>query len=500
MSEARVIQFAVAACRACVNAAPLVGRELRSECQRPANHWLRLLAAGSMIIVFASLMLASQIDASQIGAALFAMLYRTLFYGFWLVVPLMTADCISREKREGTLPLIFLTPLNVLEVIVAKAATHTLRAATLFLAAAPILVLPFVLGGVARQHAGFAFIRVSGALLLGIAAGLYASTKGGSTIQVMVWSEWYALVLALICGFAMEFIGLVPFVFPFALLPYLVFCLLFHIIAFGIVLGLSIRRLKATWQDEPENPGQPAWVKHFSNSEFWQELFRWDKSRTLDRNPMAWLQEYSWTARLTKWGWFLILLLIDLVVMTDWDSQSFLRWLPALTGGLALSVAFSAANSFRRERQTGLLEILLVTPIPARQVIGGRLWGMVCNFFPAIAALCVCWEGIRLLNSHASKSGLFYLLFPSPLAFGALMVVGLYLSLTRLNLFLAWLLTWTLAFLLPCFVTVVLGAYLHIAPTSATLLSSAFQLLLATTIWFLLQHTVRSRAFLEARQ
>jgi hypothetical protein len=36
------------------------------------------------------------------------------------------------------------------------------------------------------------------ALFLGIAAGVRASTKGGTTIQVMVRAEWYALLFAIV--------------------------------------------------------------------------------------------------------------------------------------------------------------------------------------------------------------------------------------------------------------------------------------------------------------
>src|SRR5436309_9169309 len=153
--------------------------------------------------------------------------------------------------------------------------------------------------------------------------------------------------------------------------------------------------------------------------------------------------------------------------MTDWESRKFLSWLPLLTGALALGVAFSAAGSFRRERQTGLLEILLVTPISARKVLAGRLWGMFSNYFPAVLALLVYWYGTRLLNSNAYRSGLFVLLFPNPLAFGALMVVGLYVSLTRVNLLLGWLVTWLVAFVVPSFAIVALGRYARLEPAMA---------------------------------
>ena len=94
-------------------------------------------------------------------------------------MPLMTADCVSREKREGTLGLLFLTPLTVLDVIASKAAIHVLRALTLFLAAWPILGLPLVLGGVDWRWVLLAAVSLANAVLLGIAAGIYASTRAG---------------------------------------------------------------------------------------------------------------------------------------------------------------------------------------------------------------------------------------------------------------------------------------------------------------------------------
>ena len=112
----------VRACITCLNAAPVLVRELRAESRSPVNFWLRGLAAGVIILVFAGFMLGAELEASEYGAALFSALHLTLFYGLWIVAPLMTADCISREKREGTLGLPFLTPLTALEVILGKSA------------------------------------------------------------------------------------------------------------------------------------------------------------------------------------------------------------------------------------------------------------------------------------------------------------------------------------------------------------------------------------------
>ena len=65
--------------------------------------------------------------------------------------------------------------------------------------------------------------------------------------------------------------------------------------------------------------------------------------------------------------------------------QSFMGWL------LAISMAASAAGSFRRERETGVLELLLVSPLTTRQIISGRLFGLWGQFLPSIVTLLGIW-------------------------------------------------------------------------------------------------------------
>jgi hypothetical protein len=480
-------------------AMPVVAREMRAESRRSNTYWLRVLAGTVSIAFFATFSLSAELPGRMLGPMLFAVLQRGLSLGMWIIVPLMTADCISSEKREGTLGLLFLTPLTVLDVIMAKAASNILRAVTLLLASLPLLVLPFVLGGVTSSQILFAFLYVTNALLLGIAAGLYASAKGGSAIQVMVMSEGYALALAILSTVLNLFtFGWFSWVLTIRAAPVLAFGFRFaagmaiSISLFVMVVQASVSQLRETWDRDSANPEQPRWVKLFSTSEFWQAAFHWERGRTLDRNPIAWLQEYSWTARLTKWGWLTAMLMMELIALVG-----YLGWQPQLTAALSLGVAFSAAGSFRRERQTGLLEILLVTPVSARSLIGGRLWGICGHFLPSLAVLMICWNADRLLNTRAFERNSLAWVGPNPLAFLALTVFGLYLSLGRLNFLLAWALTWTLAFGIPAFASIELGQS-QVLPTSSIIaLTSMFQLTLAVISWILLMRSMEQRRFLE---
>ena len=67
-----------------------------------------------------------------------------LLSGVWF-----TADCLSEEKREGTLGLLFLTDLKGYDVVLGKLVATSLNGLYAVLAAVPILALPLLMGGVA---------------------------------------------------------------------------------------------------------------------------------------------------------------------------------------------------------------------------------------------------------------------------------------------------------------------------------------------------------------
>jgi ABC-type transport system involved in cytochrome c biogenesis permease component len=106
---------------------PVIVRELREESRCPINGRLRLLAAGAVFAALLILWLTGGINEGQ-GSELFSVLNPILCGTIWLLVPFMTADCISRERREGTLGLLFLTPLSNTGIILGKVLTHALRA------------------------------------------------------------------------------------------------------------------------------------------------------------------------------------------------------------------------------------------------------------------------------------------------------------------------------------------------------------------------------------
>lgn len=439
-----------------MNAQPVILRELRAEARNPFSYWLRIIGAGVVIAGLAFLLWSQARLTPQAGSWLFHELNSTLFFALMIFAPLLTADCISREQREGTLGLLFLTPLKARDIVLGKSLTHSVRALSLLVAALPILALPFVLGGVtgsAVLHA--AALNVSG-LLCALASGLLATSRTVEWIRAVVMAE-------LLSGLFAVLLHQMPRAYSslgrawassqggFALLMLRSSDAILLLLS-GLVFVWAVHRagqhLEASWQTETAAFGQPRWVSLFSTSGFWRSVFRWNKSRTLDRNPIAWLQEYSWTARLTKWGWCFVVLGLELIVLMDVSTPSFIQWQTRLTILVGIGLAFSAVASFHRERQTGALETLLVTPLRAEDLIKGRLWGLWGHFLPAFAILLLCWvfapfEYLPRQRNLASLALTLYLTVPA---------IGLFFSLLRTNFFVSWLLTCGLGVALPLMV------------------------------------------------
>jgi hypothetical protein len=100
-----------------MNVGPILRRELIEQSRRPDTHLLRVAGGGFIaLFLWSALGTAATADAGS-GRGLFLALNKLLFALLWMVGPVMTADCLSREKREGTIGLLFLTPLRPVEIV-----------------------------------------------------------------------------------------------------------------------------------------------------------------------------------------------------------------------------------------------------------------------------------------------------------------------------------------------------------------------------------------------
>src|SRR5664279_6501488 len=108
-----------------------------------------------------------------------AVLY-CLLSGVWF-----TADCLSAEKREGTLGLLFLTDLKGYDVVFGKLVATSLNGFYAALAAVPILALQLLLGGVTAGEFGRMALVVVNTLFFSLALGICVSAMSRSPRKAM---------------------------------------------------------------------------------------------------------------------------------------------------------------------------------------------------------------------------------------------------------------------------------------------------------------------------
>jgi len=192
-----------------MSALPILNRELRSRARKPWTTWSRVLVGLLATLMAAStLMWLERISGleSLPGKMLFESLGATLFV-FCLVEGVrQTADCLSQEKREGTLGLLFLTELSGLDVVRAKLAATSLGSFFALMAAFPVMAVALVAGGVTAGEFWRTVLVLLNTLFAGLAWGMWASA--GHRV------EGRGLLLGLSCAFAFT---LVPWIFEFLL-------------------------------------------------------------------------------------------------------------------------------------------------------------------------------------------------------------------------------------------------------------------------------------------
>ena len=463
----------------------VIERELRVQSRSWGTIWLRVLTGGAAAAVLGIFFFFSRDTAvfgrKIVGPWLFAMLHTTLSVLLAIVLPPMCADTLSRERREGTLGVLLLTPLRPGTIVAGKMGAHLLRALTLWLATVPVLMVPLLLGGVGLVDVTFALVIELGVVSGCLAAGLLASSRSERSGRAVA----LAAGLALIIGEALAlltFLGLWPYllaqqgspyaryIVPTALLgPWFVGS---GMIANGFsgILGQSPAWMKpALWTSLATIPIGSAAVVTFAfwsasrsirnlgkepertpqqeaRRKFWLRplLPRWSRlkmRRLLARNPMLWLYTFQPSSRLHRWGWCGVVLLVWLGVyaahIEDPDTEP---WVIALPVVLTIALSYAATESFRREMEEGALELLLVTPLKAAGILRARVMALWIDFLPSLAAATVLlflWTTLHdLTSAHAAVAVMAWS------SFAALPLIGSRLAVRRLSTLPGW--GWTL--------------------------------------------------------
>ena len=404
---------------------PVVQRELRAGSRKALNYWLRVGAAALALVLFYSCTDNPYSSSAQMGSNLFGALHTLLFCLLALMVPIMTADTLAQEKREGTLGLLFLTPLTGTGIVIGKSLAQALRAWILWLPVLPVLTIPFLLGGVTWSDVADAVMLELWVAAMGLAAGLIASTvtesRNGAIFIALTLTLLFLTISATYLG--QQFVSKVPslasidplmlpmgglmlmtmfgsflprFGFPTKDWLWMVGAgLLTTLFFLYISLRLAAWQIERSWRDKISSPRQLWWHQRFCTSLF-RRFSRRRAQRTLDWNPIAWLQQYSWKSRLSKWGLFLVFLLVTRAASSESlreEHELLMRIQVGLALILGLASTLVGISGFLTEKKTGALELILITPLRVNQIIFGRVLGLWKQFLPAaivLAFFCAC--------------------------------------------------------------------------------------------------------------
>ncbi|MBC8000993.1 MAG: ABC transporter permease subunit, partial [Opitutaceae bacterium] len=180
---------------------PVVERELRIAARRDWTYWTRIGAAGAAFVVAVFMVLFWMMaDTGGMG------LFTTLSF-FGLIICLVdgirtTADCLSEEKREGTLGLLFLTDLSGIDVVLGKFASSALRSFYGLLATFPVLSLTLMMGGVTPGEFW--------AMVLALTAILFLSQSVAMWVSSVSWHERRAVTATIATLAALVIVPLIP--------------------------------------------------------------------------------------------------------------------------------------------------------------------------------------------------------------------------------------------------------------------------------------------------
>jgi len=404
-------------------------RELRTAARKKSTYVIRWLTATAFFLLLVWVMWVSDALKYQGRSHEVFLIFSALLFIYCLVVgAVRTADCLSSERREGTLGLLFLTNLNSFEIIAGKLCSSAVPTVYALLSIFPMLGIPLLMGGVTLAEFWRTVLALLGTILFSLAAGFVASVFCKRQFTAVA----LAMALALIFGAGM--FGAAAIVHelngPKALVEGLsVICPLYTWSAaaggrvFGLnkfwlslasVAGLSITwlalviwQLARSWRDRPKSVRTGKGVKSDgaapSRASASRARFR---RRLLDINPFYWL-----AGRRLLSAPIFICLIAALVLITSYVTVPyFARVIPAgkelkpMIGSLMgwafsgitihlLVLYYAAMISSQRlaeDKEAGALELVLSTPVTERSISRG-LWMAFTRrmFFPALVAILV---------------------------------------------------------------------------------------------------------------
>lgn len=359
-------------------------------------------------------------EQAALGMSFYRAIAGTQLALVLMVAPAATAGAICRDKSTGTLTHLLVTDLTSREIVLGKLAGRLAPVIGLVMCALPVLAISTILGGIDPLALSGVLVATLGVAALGCSAALLMSVWGRKVHEVLLGT--YGLIVLWLLSYPVwvmwRWSGWIPFAPPYWFGRANPFWLCFdtkggdvnlgEFTAFaagslaisGVFAAVAVRSLRPVAMKEA---GQAKGAKPVGRMRLtrWRGLrwlsFGWIWRRfpepSLDGNPVLW-REWSrtnpsgWSSGV--WG-FYALAATAVTIMVVFDVAAERRTgmeIGAILGtgctvmiGLML-MCLSAPTSLAEERAQGSLDVLVATPLSAREIVYGKWLGTFRYILP----------------------------------------------------------------------------------------------------------------------
>jgi ABC-type transport system involved in cytochrome c biogenesis permease component len=382
---------------------PIVERELRTMARRRGTYWFRVLFAFSGVMLGAFVYLVNLQSSSSEFASIFIGVLSGLAVVYSLFAGLIfTSDCLSEERREGTLGLLFLTDLKGYDVILGKMAATSLRGFYALVALFPVLAIPLMSGGVTYMEFWRLVLAVTNIFAFSLAAGMFVSAISrvarkamlGAMLLILLFATLPMVIAAVIqiiargraphaAWIAMTFspCSTLVWIGDGSYRPY--WKLFWSSVGIcwgwsGLALALASWITPRSWQDRPAGRRslrwRAVWRRFFYGDAEAQRAFR---HRLLGVNAFYWLASRVrpkpaglWVMLVCAavlWGWGC------LKTRGDWFNEGvYFPTMIILNLVLKVYLAAEAGREFGEGRESRTLEVVLSTPLGGKDILRGQ--------------------------------------------------------------------------------------------------------------------------------
>ncbi len=370
------------------------------------------------------------LSAASQGQALFNTLSGLAFVYCLGIGARVTSDCVSEEKREGTLGLLFLTDLRGIDVVFGKLVASSLNSFYGLLAVVPLLAMPLLLGGVTLLQFANMVLVLLNTLFFSLSAGLLVSALSRNERKAMLGTILAVLspvlvpiviffFLATALGTFQELTDLLEWfpllmanpVYPFLLsnpgplgpllsmLPipawsFWTSLALVHLLSW-LMLFVAAEFLPVIWRDRPKTAPAPA----TSSLARWRAWSRGHlaerqalRTRLIERNPYLWL--VSRDRLKPAYAWFFVFSMIGVWLWGYWQHREVMFDFYPLVPTVILVHCFlkiwivsEVSHRLVEDQRNGALELLLSTPLTMDQIMAGQRMALVRQFGPPVLVL-----------------------------------------------------------------------------------------------------------------